>query len=75
MTHPGRFIETEIVESWAEHQRQFMRVTNDDRVIEERVRAFHIAQEPPLISEMIYMRHCEGHQEFASSAVRTASSS
>jgi quinol monooxygenase YgiN len=34
---PGRFIETYLVESWAEHLRQHTRLTEADRKIEERV--------------------------------------
>ncbi len=54
LSDPGRFVETVLVESWAEHRRQFERVTNADRALEERVRAFHIGSEPPKISQMIY---------------------
>ncbi|ARV58107.1 MFS transporter [Nostocales cyanobacterium HT-58-2] len=54
LSNPGRFVETALVESWAEHKRQFERVTNTDKVIEERVRAFHIGDEPPKVSQMIY---------------------
>ncbi|MCL6432781.1 MAG: MFS transporter [Leptolyngbyaceae cyanobacterium HOT.MB2.61] len=54
LSDPGRFVETVLVESWAEHRRQFERVTKADRTLEERVRAFHIGSEPPKISQMIY---------------------
>jgi MFS family permease len=54
LSDPSRFVETLLVESWVEHKRQFARVTNADRVIEERVRAFHIGNEPPKVSQMIY---------------------
>jgi MFS family permease/quinol monooxygenase YgiN len=54
LSQPGRFVETALVESWAEHKRQYERVTNSDRAIENRVRAFHISKEPPKISHMIY---------------------
>jgi MFS family permease/quinol monooxygenase YgiN len=54
LSDPGRFVETALVESWVEHKRQFARVTNADKVIEERVRAFHISNEPPKVSQMIY---------------------
>jgi quinol monooxygenase YgiN len=54
LAEPGRFVENSIVESWAEHQRQFERVTNADRAIEDTVRSFHIGEQPPKISEMIY---------------------
>lgn len=54
LSDPSRFVETALVESWAEHKRQFARVTNADRVIEEQVRAFHIGDEPPKVLQMIY---------------------
>ncbi|TAF98227.1 MAG: MFS transporter, partial [Oscillatoriales cyanobacterium] len=54
LSHPSRFVETIIVESWAEHKRQFERVTNADRAIEETARAFHIGDTPPKVSQMIY---------------------
>lgn len=60
LADPGRFVETEIVESWAEHKRQFERVTNSDRLIEEHVRSFHIGKEPPKVSQMIYSKYTDG---------------
>ena len=60
LSDPSRFVETMVVESWAEHKRQFERVTNADRVIEERARAFHIGDEPPKVSQMIYSNYTDG---------------
>jgi hypothetical protein len=60
LSDPGRFVETAVVESWAEHKRQFERVTNADRAIEERARAFHIGDEPPKVSQMIYANYTDG---------------
>jgi MFS family permease/quinol monooxygenase YgiN len=54
LSDPSRFVETSILESWAEHKRQFERVTVADKFIEDRVRAFHIGSEPPKVSQMIY---------------------
>jgi MFS family permease len=54
LADPSRFVESLLVESWAEHKRQYERVTNSDRAIEDRARAFHIGKEPPKISQMIY---------------------
>ena len=34
---PGRMVETFLVESWMEHLRQHERVTNADRVLQERI--------------------------------------
>jgi len=42
----GRFLETFLVESWAEHLRQHERVTNADRIVQEAVRRFHIHGSP-----------------------------
>jgi len=42
----GRMIETFLVESWIEHLRQHERVTNADRLIEEKVDHFHIHGTP-----------------------------
>jgi len=60
LSDPGRFVETAVVESWVEHKRQFERVTNADRAIEERARAFHIGDEPPKVSQMIYANYTDG---------------
>jgi MFS family permease/quinol monooxygenase YgiN len=57
LTDPARFVETVIVESWAEHERQFERVTQADRAIESHALSFHLGPEPIKITEMIYS-HC-----------------
>ena len=55
--NPARFVETFLVESWAEHLRQHTRITEADRTIEERAFAFHLDDGPPeathLISESV----------------------
>ena len=48
---PGRYLETFLVESWLEHLRQHERVTNADRVLEERVRG--MLSEPPKITHLV----------------------
>ena len=50
---PGRFVETFIVDSWAEHLRQHGRLTQADRQIDDRVQAFHQGDERPKISHLI----------------------
>ncbi|MDC4224159.1 MAG: MFS transporter [Candidatus Manganitrophus sp.] len=50
---PGRYLETFLVASWAEHLRQHARVTVDDRQVEERVHAIHIGALPPIVSHFI----------------------
>ena len=51
---PCRYIETFVVESWAEHMRQHDRVTVNDRIAEDRARAFHGGDQPPITSHYIY---------------------
>ena len=53
---PGRYIETFLVASWAEHPRQHARFTVGDRGIEDRVRSFHIGPEAPLVSHFIHVK-------------------
>ncbi len=53
---PTRFVETFVVESWAEHLRQHERVTVADREVEEAVRAYHIGLTPPTITHFLYAR-------------------
>ncbi|HEU4340335.1 MAG TPA: MFS transporter [Candidatus Binatia bacterium] len=50
---PSRYVETFVIESWAEHLRQHERVTVSDRVAEDRARVFHIGDAPPVISHYI----------------------
>ena len=54
VSDPDRYVETFIVESWAEHLRQHERVTVADRSLEEKVHSFHIGPEPPGVSHFIY---------------------
>ena len=53
---PTRFVETFVVESWAEHLRQHERVTVADREVERTALAFHIGTTPPTITHLIYAR-------------------
>jgi hypothetical protein len=50
---PARLIESFLVESLVEHLRQHERVTEADRVVQEQVRAFHRADEPPAVSYLV----------------------
>jgi quinol monooxygenase YgiN len=50
---PTRFVETFIVDSWDEHLRQHGRLTQADRVVDDRVQAFHQGAERPKISHLI----------------------
>jgi MFS family permease len=51
---PGRYVETFVVDSWAEHLRQHERVTVSDQIAEDRARAFHIGAAPPVVSHYIH---------------------
>jgi MFS family permease/quinol monooxygenase YgiN len=52
--NPGRFLETFIVETWIEHRRQHERMTVADRRLEEQVFSFHIGEDRPRVSHLIY---------------------
>ncbi len=54
--NPGRYIESFVVESWAEHLRQCQRMTMTDRAIEEKTFAFHTGEAPPVISRFVAAR-------------------
>jgi len=49
---PGRYLESFLVDSWAEHQRQHDRFTVADRKLEDRVSQYVL--EPPKIRHFIY---------------------
>ena len=50
---PTRYVETFLVESWAEHMRQHERATVADHEAEEVSRAFHIGDQPPVVAHFI----------------------
>jgi len=49
----GRFIEQITDESWTEHLRRFDRVTASDVALRERKLAFHLPEEPPLVTRCV----------------------
>lgn len=53
MAEPSRYVETFMVESWAEHLRQHERITVTDRAIQERAQSFHCLPEPPVVSHLL----------------------
>lgn len=50
---PGRFIEHFVDESWVEHLRHFERMTAFDLALRERRLAFHVGEQPPVVSRFI----------------------
>ena len=52
----GRYIETFVVESWAEHLRQHERMTVADRAFESEAFAFHLGSDPPEVTHWIAAR-------------------
>lgn len=52
--NPERYVETFVVESWAEHLRQHERVTVADRAAQERVRAFLANNASTTVTHLIY---------------------
>lgn len=54
LADPSRYVETFIVESWAEHERQHERVTVADLKIEQAVRSFMVDGSAPVVSHLIY---------------------
>jgi MFS family permease len=50
---PGHYVETFLVESWAEHMRQHARHTNEDRAAQLHVRSFHVGERPPVVTHLI----------------------
>ncbi len=52
-SEPGRMLETFLVSSWLEHQRQHQRVTADDRDVQERLHKFHKGAKPPVVQHLI----------------------
>jgi MFS family permease len=50
---PGKYVETFVVESWAEHLRQHERMTVADRELQDRVNSFHVGPEPPVARHLI----------------------
>jgi MFS family permease len=50
---PSRFVESYLVDSWDEHLRQHGRLTQADRVVDDRVQSFHRGDSPPKISHLI----------------------
>jgi hypothetical protein len=50
---PERYLETFTTRTWAEHMRQHARITAADQAVEERARAFHRGDGPPVVSHLL----------------------
>lgn len=50
---PGHYVETFLVESWAEHMRQHARITKEDRIVQDYTRSFHIGDSSPVVTHLI----------------------
>ena len=53
MGEPGRFIEQVTDESWTEHLRRFDRITATDAALREKKRAYHLPQDPPIVTRYV----------------------
>lgn len=53
---PARFVESYVVESWLDRQRQIERFTVADHAIRNHVMSFHIDPSPPAVSRLILAR-------------------
>ena len=50
---PGLILESFVVESWLEHQRQHRRVTRIDEIDQATLNAFHIGSTPPTVRHFL----------------------
>ncbi|WP_324763540.1 MFS transporter (plasmid) [Sinorhizobium meliloti] len=53
VAEPGRVVESFVVESWLEHQRQHARVTHADQIDQQTLNAFHIGDHPPIVRHLL----------------------
>ncbi len=52
-THPGRYVEYFVDDSWTEHQRRLARFTAADAGLREQRLAFHVGDEPPRVQRYL----------------------
>lgn len=57
VSDPGRFVEHIVDESWTEHLRRFDRVTASDVALRDRKLAFHVGEEPPIVTRYFIGAH------------------
>ena len=51
--NPAHIVEVFLVGSWVEHLRRHERVTEPDRIIQERLLAMHQADTPPVVTHLV----------------------
>ncbi|MEJ5990497.1 MFS transporter [Ramlibacter sp. PS3R-8] len=51
--HPERYVEQIIDPSWTEHLRRFDRITGADVALRDRRLAFHVGEEPPVVTRYL----------------------
>ncbi|RZL90217.1 MAG: MFS transporter, partial [Variovorax sp.] len=56
ITQPERYVEQIVDESWTEHLRRFNRATAADLALRERRLAFHVGDEPPVVTRYVVQR-------------------
>ena len=56
ITQPERYVEQIVDESWTEHLRRFNRATAADLALRERRLAFHIGDDPPVVTRYVVQR-------------------
>jgi hypothetical protein len=67
LADPARYVETFLVESWAEHERQHARLTAADRHVEDQIRPFLAGAAPPAVSHLVYVPPVQRHRGEAAS--------
>ncbi|MBL8381754.1 MAG: MFS transporter [Burkholderiales bacterium] len=53
VTVPGRYVESFLFASWAEHDRQYHRLSRDDARREAMIVEFHLGPEPPVVRHLV----------------------
>ena len=56
LSDPDKYIESFILPSWIEHMRQFERLTEHEKEIEEKVSRFHIGNDPPKVKHLLFIK-------------------
>ncbi len=53
ISDPSRYVERVVDESWVEHLRRFDRATNADMALRDRRLAFHVGENPPVVTRYV----------------------